>query len=82
MATCGPSFLAGILTVVAFNTVESSEFGSKLLSNRVNTLVIVLTASLMIFEDLLSGIAVGMLVWWAFHWRAFINKAKGDSKLP
>jgi sulfate permease, SulP family len=74
--------LAGILAVVAFNMVDWSELGSRLLSNRVNTLVVVLTALITIFEDLLTGIAIGSIVWWAFHWLELRNKAKQGQQLP
>jgi sulfate permease, SulP family len=74
--------LAGILAVVSFNMVDWNELGTRLLNNRVNTLVVLLTAVITIFEDLLTGIAVGTAVWWAFRWFALTNKAKSDANLP
>lgn len=74
--------LAGILAVVSFNMVEWHELGSKLLSNRVNTLVVALTCGLTVFEDLLTGIAVGMAVWWLWHWFSLTNKAASDANPP
>ena len=67
--------LAGILAVVAYNMVEWDELGSRLLASRTNTLVVVLTCGLTVFEDLLTGIAVGVALWWAVHWWSLRNKA-------
>jgi sulfate permease, SulP family len=74
--------LTGILAVVALNMVDWHELGVKLLSNRVNTLVVVLTTGLTVFMDLLTGIAVGTTVWWAFRGLALTNKAKPDANHP
>ena len=74
--------LAGILAIVAFNMIEWHELGPKLLASRANTLVVFLTFTLTVFEDLLTGIGVGMAVWWALHWWSLRNKATPDAKHP
>ncbi len=56
--------LAGILAMVAYNMIEWDELGPRLLASRTNTLVVFLTFALTVFEDLLTGIGVGMAVWW------------------
>ncbi len=74
--------LAGILAVVSFNMVDWTEFGSKLFASRSNTLALMLTCLITIFADLLSGIAVGTIFWWALHALSLTNKADSDANRP